>query len=223
MTKAVVSFTHLTMGKLFLRTADPERMASLPAATGDALMSHWTLREATGALMIDVHADEASFRQDFTRSSAMFADRLHRFHVDSYSFTDDAHEAAVLDALSTARAVGAAGEAADPAAPDENLKGRLVSFNHIPRLPGEQRARVHEALDAHDFGSVIHLVVQTPQGELLIDPYLDEPTLMDDFVFVHDLLAEASVEVLNHWHPFTDRFHERALDELAVGLGKLTT
>jgi hypothetical protein len=28
--------------------------------------------------------------------------------------------------------------------------------------------------------------------------------------------------VVNHWHPFTDRFHERALDELAVGLGKLT-
>ena len=115
------------------------------------------------------------------------------------------------------------GAATDTAAPDESLKGRLVSFNHIPHLPGDQPARVRAALDAHEFGSVVHLALQTPQGELLIDPYLDEATLMDDFVFVHDLLAGSGVEVVNHWHPFTDRFHERALDELATGLGMLTT
>lgn len=221
MTKAVVSFTHLTMGKLFLRTAKPEKLASLAAAAGDALMSHWTLRESTGALIIDVHADQAAFRQDFARSSTMFSDPLHRYHVDAYSFVDDEHEASALEVFSTAKAAGRDTEPPDLSLPPRDLKGRLVSLNHIPHLPGELRDDVHSALAAHRFGSLVHLVVQTPQGELLIDPYLDEPALMDDFVFVHELLAGVGVELVNHWHPFTDRVHERALDELAVGLGRL--
>jgi hypothetical protein len=209
------------MGKLFLRTAKPEKLASLTAAAGDALMSHWTLREPTGALIIDVHADEAAFRQDFTRSSTMFSDPLHRYHVDAYSFVDDEHEASAVDTFATAKAAGRNTDPPDPSLPPRDLKGRLVSLNHIPHLPGELHDDVHKALAAHRFDSVVHLVVQTPHGELLIDPYLDEQSLMDDFVFVRELLAGVGFEVLNHWHAFTDRVHERALDELAVGLGRL--
>jgi hypothetical protein len=221
MTKAVVSFTHLTMGKLFLRTAKPERLARLTAAAGDALMSHWTLREPTGALIIDVHADEAAFRADLTRSSAMFGDALHRYHVDAYPFVDDEHEDAAVDAFTRAKAARPVAAARDPDAPPGDLKNRVVSLNHLPHLPDGVRDDVHKALGEHRFGSVVQLVLRTPQGELLVDPYLDEPALMDDFVFVHDLLATAGFELVNHWHQFTDRVHEQALDELATGLGLL--
>jgi hypothetical protein len=221
MTKAVVSFAHLTMGKLLLRTAGPEKLATLTAASNDALMSHWTLREATGALMVDVHADEAAFQQDFSHSSTMFSDPMHRYHVEAYSFIDDEHEAAAVNAFSTAKSAGRTVEPLDPSFRPGDLKGRLVSLNLIPHLPGQLSDDVHKALTAHRFGSVVHLAVRTPHGELLIDPYLDEQTLMDDFVFVHELLAGVGFELVNRSHPFTDRAHERALDELAVGLGKL--
>jgi hypothetical protein len=88
-------------------------------------------------------------------------------------------------------------------------------------MPDGVRDEVHRALADHAFTSIVHLVVRTPQGLLLIDPYLDEPALMDDFVFVRDVLAGVGHELVNHWHQFTDRVHERALDELAVGLGRL--
>jgi hypothetical protein len=221
MTKAVVSFTHLTMGKLFLRTAKPENLAGLAAAAGEAVMSHWTLREPTGALIIDVHVDEEAFHRDFTRSSKMFSDPLHRYHVDSFSFVDDEHEAMAVDAFARAKAAGRDTSTPDPSAPPRDLKNRLVSLNLIPHLPDGPRDEVHRALAEHAFTSVVHLVVRTPQGVLLIDPYLDEPALMDDFVFVHELLSGAGAELVNHWHPFTDRVHERAIDELAVGLGRL--
>jgi hypothetical protein len=222
MAKAVVSFTHLTMGKLFLRTATPEKMAVLTAAAGEALMSHWTLREPTGALIIEVHADETAFRADLTRSSTMFSDPLHRFHVDAYSFVDDEHEAVAVQAFAAAKAAGRNTQAPDPSAPSEDLKGRLVSFNHLPHLPGDVHEDVHKSLADHRFGSVVHLAVQTPQGELLVDPYLDEQSLMDDFVFLHDLLAGAGHQLDNRWYGFTDRVHERALDDLAAGLGGWT-
>ena len=222
MTKAVVSFSHLTMGKLFLRSATPEKMASISAAAGEAIMSHWTLREPTGALIVDVHADEASFRNDFARNWTMFSDPIHRFRADAYPFVDDEHEAIAVEAFARSKAnTPPALSALDPSAPVGDLKGRIISLNHIPHLPDGVRDDVHKALADHTFKSVVHIALRTPQGELLVDPYLAEPDLMDDFVFVHDLLADAGFPLVNNWHNFTDRPHERALDHFALGLGLL--
>jgi hypothetical protein len=220
--KAVVSFSHLTMGKLFLRSASPERLAAMSTPTGETPLSHWTLREPTGALIIDVHADEDSFRRDFARNWEMFSAPVHNFRADAYSFVDEEHEAAAIDAFARSEAaVSSAPSGLDPSMAQGDLKGRVISLNHLPRLPEPARADVRKAIAAHTFKSVVHLALRTPQGELLVDPYLAEPDLIDDFVFVDRLLADAGVRLVNHWHMFTDRAHERALDHLALGLGVL--
>ncbi|HEY2333365.1 MAG TPA: hypothetical protein VGH94_15725 [Acidimicrobiales bacterium] len=217
MSRAVVSFTHLTMGKLFLRTVTPEKMAGLGAAATDALMSHWTLRESPGTVIIEVHADDDAFRRDLTRSRAMFEDPIHRLRFEAYPFVDDAHEEAAVVAFAKVRAAAVP----PPAGAPGELKNRLLSLTLIPHLADGMRGEVRTALDDHEFLSVLHLAVQTPHGELLIDPYLDEQDLMDDFVFVRGLLSGTGIDAVNRLHAFVDRAHERAIDEVAVALGRL--
>jgi len=94
----------------------------------------------------------------------------------------------------------------------------LVSLNHLPHLPDVVRADVRNALRAHQFASVLHLALQTPHGELLVDPYLDEEALIDDFVFVRGVYLDAGFDIVNNIHHFTDRAHERVLDQLVVAL-----
>lgn len=214
---AVVSFTHLTMGKLFLRTATPERFASLAAAAGDALMAHWTVRDAAGTLIVEVHVDEETFRRDYSRNYSMFSDPVHRFSADVYRFFDEEHEREAVDAFRRAKASGAGLPPTD-AGDDTAMRNHLLSLNHLPHLPDAVRDDVRDALREHQFASVLHMALETPQGEMLVDPYLDEEDLIDDFVFVRDVYRNAGFDVVNNIHHFTDRAHERVLDQLVVAL-----
>ncbi|HEX5586369.1 MAG TPA: hypothetical protein VFZ17_03600 [Acidimicrobiia bacterium] len=214
---AVVSFTHLTMGKLMLRTSPPERLASLAAAAGDALMAHWTVRDAAGTLIVEVHADEDTFRRDYSRNFAVFSDPVHRFRVDVYPFADDENEREVVDAFTRAKASVAELPPPDLAS-DGLMRNHLLSLNHLPHPPDDVRAEVRDALHRHQFASVMHMALQTPQGEMLVDPYLDEEDLIDDFVFVRDVYRNAGLDIESEIHHFTDRAHERVLDQLVVAL-----
>jgi hypothetical protein len=214
---AVVSFTHLTMGKLMLRTAPPERLAGLAAAAGDALMAHWTTRDAAGTLIVEVHADEDTFRRDYSRNHAVFSDPVHRFRADVYPFVDEEHEREVVDAFTRAKTARAELPPSD-GADDTMMRNHLVSLNHLPHLPDDVRTDVRNALRRHRFASVLHMALQTPHGELLVDPYLAEEDLIDDFVFVRGVYLDAGVDIVNNIHHFTDRAHERVLDQLVVAL-----
>jgi hypothetical protein len=219
---AVVSLTYITMGRLLLRSRTAAQVAELGQAPGPPLMEHWTLRLPSGCVIVEVHADHEAWRGDFARSDSMFRASVHRFSAEAFSFVDAQREQTSLDAFARAGKALALLPPSTPlmAAPGP-LQGRLVSFNKIPHLPGRLHEEVWSELDKHAFGSVVQLALRTPAGETLVDAYLDESTLTDDFVFVHEVLAEAGYAVENEWYPFTDRQHERTLDRLAYGLGIL--
>jgi hypothetical protein len=220
--RALVSLTYITMGRLLLRSRTAEQVAELGRAPSPPLMEHWTLRLPSGCMIVEVHADEEARRADFARSDSMFRAPVHRFSSEQFSFVDEQKERAALDTFARAgKALAMTPTAAPLVAAPGPLQGRLVSFNKVPHLPGRVHEEVWSALDKHGFGSVVQLALRTPAGETLIDAYLDESTLIDDFVFVHDVLAEAGYALANEWYPFTDRQHERTLDRLAYGLGIL--
>jgi hypothetical protein len=220
MSTARVSITNITMGKLVLRGPLAATLPSGAAPAAPPLLNHWTLRQPSGALIIDVHADEAKWSAHLTRSSAMFTDPVHALSCEVYRFARDEDERSALATFARAREATADGSPAYGSAAGD-LKGRVVSFNYLPHLPDDVRKDVLHALSEHSFGSIAQLRLETPRGELLIDPYLDEGQLIDDFVFVRETLAASGLNVRNEWYGFTDRVHERALDHLAFGLGLL--
>jgi hypothetical protein len=221
MTQPVVTFTYLTMGKLFLRSLTAEQRAGMAGSISQIPVSHWTLRVPSGTLIIDVHPDIEAAEQSLETSAAMFRDPVYRFRVEMMSFVDEHNAAATLAVLDQARAaLTDFTPAYDPGAPGL-LHGRLMSFNRLPQLPPTTRKAVVDELADHAFGSLVHLVLDTPSGPLLIDPYLAEDALMDDYVFVREVLNRHSYDVTNEWYAFVDRAHERALDHLAYGLGAI--
>ena len=52
------------------------------------------------------------------------------------------------------------------------------------------RADVWSALSEHKFVSVLQMALGTNGGDLLVDAYLDEPQLIDDFVVLKEVFAE---------------------------------
>jgi hypothetical protein len=216
----VVSMTHITMGRLLVRRMPMEELAKIAQPSTQPLLAHWTLRCPSGCVIIDVHASHEVWRQDLARSDAMFRDPIFRFSTDAFSFVDDQHEKAVISELERAGEV-LKGELF-PAGASTDLKGRLVSFNRLPHLPDAVRTDVWAALAQHHFSSVMQLALNAPSGDLLVDAYLNEDQLIDDFVVVEKILTDAGYPLVNEWYPFTDRAHERALDQLAFALGALT-
>ncbi|MCU1345453.1 MAG: hypothetical protein JWL70_1719, partial [Acidimicrobiia bacterium] len=173
----------------------------------------------SGCVIIDVHATPEVWRADLARSDAMFRDPIFRFSTEAFSFIDEQHEKPAISELERARDALSGHTFAQGATGD--LKGRLVSFNRIPHLPDAVRADVWAALDEHKFASVMQLALKANGGDLLVDAYLNEDQLIDDFVAVERVLSEAGYPLVNEWYAFTDRAHERALDQLAFGLGLL--
>jgi hypothetical protein len=217
----VVSLTYLTMGKLFLRSLTAEQRAAMAGSISQIPVSHWTLRLPSGTMIIDVHPDAAAAEQALESSAAMFRDPVYQFRVEHLSFVDTDNAAATTATLDRARsALEGFTPAYDSSAPGL-LQGRLMSFNRLPNLPSIVRKAVVDELADHAFGSLVHLVLDTPSGPLMIDPYLAEEALIDDYVFVRDVLNRHGYDVNNEWYPFVDRAHERAIDHLAHGLGAI--
>ena len=219
MGEAVVSMTRITMGRLLLRRMPAEELAKLAQPQAAPSLAHWTLRCPSGCVIIDVHPNREAWAEDFARSDAMFRDPIFRFSADAFSFIDDEHEASTINLLEKGQRATAGYSAL--AAPPGPLQGRLVSFNYVPRLPETLRADVWRALSNHQFASVLQLALRSDSGDLLVDAYLNENQLIDDFVAVEAVLSDAGHPVTNEWYPFTDRPHERALDQLAFALGAL--
>lgn len=212
---AVVSMTHLTMGKLALRRLSPEELRALADPGPSPALAHWTLRAPAGALIIDVHPHLEAFSDHVRRTTAVFQDPVHRLSIERFAFLDAEREAATLDQLSRSATPSEHGD------DDGRLRGRLVAFNRLPQLAIDSEAAVWSAIAALRFGSVAQLVLASASGPLLVDAYLDESTLIDDFVARREVLADIGVGVTNEWYAFTDRAHEVALDRLAIGLGRL--
>ena len=221
MDRAVVSLTYITMGRLLLRTRTMAQLAELGPAPSSPLMEHWTLRLPSGCMIVEVHANAEVWGADLARSDAMFRDPVHRFSSEAFRFADEEGERVALDTFGLAHQALSAAPTAAPATTPGSAHGRLVSFNKIPHLPEAVHKDVWAGLGEHKFNSIIQLPVRTPGGETLIGAYLDEDGLIDDFLFVREVLAGAGHAVTNEWYPFTDRTHERALDRLAHGLGFL--
>lgn len=217
----LVSLTHITMGKLLLRSMPPDALSELAVGTQQPPdMSHWTLRAPHGAMIIDLHSDRGAWQAHVDRSHAMFTDPVHRFSCEAYAFVDEvAQDAATATFARAVESVGDRGPSGDPSL--GALRGRVVSFNRLPHLPEDVADRVRTATRSHSWASVAQLHLATPSGELLIDAYLAEDQLIDDFVFLHDLIEGEGHSVTNQWYAFTDRAHERALDWLAFGVGAL--
>jgi hypothetical protein len=217
----VVTFTYLTMGKLFLRSLTTEQRAAMSGSISQIPVSHWTLRLPSGCVIIDVHPDVAASEEALASSDAMFRDPVYRFRTETLSFIDDDNAATTVATLDRARAALVGFAPSYNSSTPDLLQGRLMSFNRLPRLPTTVRKAVVDELAAHTFASLVHMVLDTPSGPLTIDPYLAEDPLIDDFVFVRDVLNRHGYDVLNEWYPFVDRAHERALDHLAYGLGAI--
>jgi hypothetical protein len=210
------------MGRLLLRSRTPEQVAELGRSPNPPLMDHWTLRLPSGCVIIEVHPDREAWSADLERSDAMFRAPVHRFSSEAFNFVDGRREKAALDTFARAsQALEKIPTTSPLTASPGQLQGRLVSLNRIPHLPGRVHEEVWSVLDKHPFRSMVQLSIWTPGGETLIDAYLDESALIDDFVFVEGVLAEAGYTLTNEWYPFTDRQHERTLDRLAYGLGIL--
>lgn len=222
MSGSIVSLTHLTMGKLFLRSLSESQRAAMGNSIAQIPVSHWTLRLPSGCVIVDVHPDESTWQQAFATSDAMFRDPVHRFWTEAFTHLDDDHEVRALELLERARTVVAdRPPGAGPVGTPGLLQGRLVSFNRLPRMPRPTLDEVFAELASHAFSSLLRIALTTPAGPLLIEPYLDEATLIDDFVVVRDVVRAHGYEVVNEWYPFVDRTHERALDLLAYGLGRI--
>jgi hypothetical protein len=223
MVTAVVSLKYITMGRLYSRRRHtPERLAELTQSSSNLPpVDHWTLRLPSGCVIVEVHPNENAWRKDFVRSNAMFRDPVHRFSTETFAFIDEDREALALQVFSRARqALAAESSNAIPSTSDQ-LMGRLVSLSRLPRLPADVHESVWSALGNHQFSSIVQLGLSSPSGELLLDAYLDEDRLIDDFLFVYELLKDSGYELRNEWYPFTDRVHESSLDRLAYGLGLL--
>src|SRR5215203_2171865 len=102
---AVVSMTHLTMGRLMLRRMPRDELSNLARPPAEPVMAHWTLRCPYGCLIIDVHPDRDTWAADLARSHAMFRDPVFRFSAKAFSFIDDEHEASALGLLEKAQRV----------------------------------------------------------------------------------------------------------------------
>ncbi|MGE3327132.1 MAG: hypothetical protein AB7N61_17205, partial [Acidimicrobiia bacterium] len=77
MSGSIVSLTHLTMGKLFLRSLSESQRAAMGNSIAQIPVSHWTLRLPSGCVIVDVHPDESTWQQAFATSDAMFRDPVH--------------------------------------------------------------------------------------------------------------------------------------------------
>lgn len=216
----VVSFTYLTMGKLYLRSLTPEQRTAMASTIRQVPVSHWTLRLPSGTVIVDVHPDANTCQQALAASDAMFRDPVYRFRTETFAFADEHHAKLATAELDRARAKLASSPSQDPTTSGQ-LLGRLVSLNRLPRMPPAVHDAVFAEFSEHQFASVVQLVLATPDGTMLVDPYLAEESLMDDYVFVRTVLAPHGYDVVNEWFPFVDRAHERALDHLAFGLGML--
>lgn len=216
MPNAVVSMTHMSMGPLMYRRGGPPPRPSGAAPPFGDSYAHWSLRVPTGCLVLDVYDDEAAWAPDYASLSSLFRDPLHNFSCRVYHFVDDEAEQAAMEPLRRAKSTGT--PSFDPTLAGD-LKNRLCSFNHVPRLPDGIRDDVHKVLHDHEFASVVHFALAAPEGELLLDVYLDEPPLLDDFLAVHDVLAGVGYPVENETFSFIDRAHERLFDRVAANLG----